>query len=159
MFNYEVLTEDEAMKERYQLLSDGDYQGVIKKATCKTSYSGNNMLELEVDIYDENGKVHPIKDFLVFTKSMLWKVIHCTQSSGTFEQYEQKKLTPELLENKNIIASIRIQKGSEIPIERLNGKPEGSKYPDKNVVLDYIKKEGFEVKQKEEDIFDDDLAF
>ena len=33
---------------------------------------------------------------------------------------------------------IGIKKGNEIPVDKLNGKPEGSKYPDSNCIREFI---------------------
>lgn len=140
LFDYEVLTEDQANKERYQLLNDGMYPAVITKVNHKISPKGNNMYEVDLDVYDENGRGHFIRDYVVFTRSMSWKVIHFADSTGTIAEYESKKFTPDLLLNKSCVVLIKTQQGAEIPVEKLNGKPAGSRYPDKNVIQDYVKK-------------------
>lgn len=162
LFDYEVLTEDQANKERYQLLNDGMYPAVIKRVEHKVSSTGNNMYELDLDVYDENGRNHFIRDYVVFTRSMSWKVIHFADSTGTLAEYESKKFTPDLLLNKSCVVMLKTQQGGEIPSEKLNGKPVGSRYPDKNVIQDYVKKcdQVAQKKVANSDLpFNDDLPF
>jgi hypothetical protein len=45
----------------------------------------------------------------------------------------------DLMIGKRLRVKIGIEAGNEIPADKLNGKPVGSKYPDKNKVEDYIK--------------------
>jgi hypothetical protein len=139
MFNYDPMTEEQAMRERYSLMPKGRYAGVIKKCLPRVSPNGNSMFDMDIDFYDGVGAVHTVRDFLVFSNKMMWKVIHCADSAGLSKEYEEKKFCPEILVNRNIVADIDIQTGNEIPEDKLRGKPIGTCYPDKNVVEDYIK--------------------
>jgi|SRR6478736_2656806 len=140
LFDYEVLTEEQAMKARYQLLDDGDYPATIKNIVPRVSSSGNNMYEVDLDVYDVNGSIHQVKDYWIFSHNMSWKVIHAADSCGLLSEYKEKKFTPNVIKNKNCVVSIRTQEGKEIPQDKLQGKAVGSKYPTKNVVDDYVKK-------------------
>lgn len=140
MFNYDPISEEEALKERYQLLKDGEYEGFVETATARISSSNNPMIELVLTVYDENGKSKTVKDFLVFTKQMMWKVIHCCKSTGTSKEYLDGKLCAEILVGKNLRVSIGTQTGSLIPNDKLNGKAPGARYPDKNIVEDYLER-------------------
>lgn len=142
MFDYEVMTEQDAMKERFQLMKDGEYDAVVDKAEARISAnSGNPMMELNLTVYDEEGKPHQIRDFLVFTKNMMWKAIHCADSADLTKEYEEKKFCPELIQGKGVRIKVSTQEGSVIPQDKLKGKAIGSRYPDKNVVDDYVKKD------------------
>jgi hypothetical protein len=159
-FNYDVMTEEEAMNERYQLLKDGEYDAVITSVTEKTSSTGNYMFEVILDVYDELGRTFQVKDFWVFTRSMMWKVIHGCKSAGIFQEYNDKKLTTHLLMHKNVRIVIATQAGSLIPEDKLNGKPAGSRYPNKNVVNDYVmRKAGIPMQKASNDFNDDDIPF
>lgn len=161
MFDYEVLSEAEAMQERFQLLPDGEYGAVIDDSIDRNSKSGNPMMEVTLSVYDRNGKSHTVKDYLVFTRGMLWKVIHCAESAGLIEEYKNKKFCSDVLRGCNVKVRISTEKGAEIPLEKLNGKPAGSRYSDKNKVEDYLNNNG-NVKQdvvKDESFIDDDLPF
>ncbi len=142
MFQYDVMSEQEAMAERFQLMKEGIYDGVITESQDKSSASsGNPMMDMTVTVYDENGKTHDVRDFLVFTKQMMWKVVHFAESANILKEYEAGKLCSEVAINKTVQVKIVVESGSEIPQDKLKGKPLGSKYPDKNKVEDYIKKD------------------
>lgn len=160
MFSYDVMTEEEAMRERFQLLEDGEYNAVITRAEARISTnSGNPMIEVDLDVYDKNGRSHIVRDFLVFTRSMTWKVIHCTNAIGLQKEFESKQLKPEMLLNKNVRVMVSVQTGGLIPTDKLKGKPEGSKYPDKNVIQDYVGQTELSLVEKEEPVFDDSVPF
>lgn len=142
MFHYEALSEQEAMEERFQLLKEGEYDAVITASQDTISAnSGNPMMDMTVSAFDSNGKPHDVRDFLVFTKTMMWKVVHFANSAGLLKEYEEGKLCSEKAINARVRVKIVVEPGSEIPQDKLKGKPIGSKYPDKNKVEDYVKKE------------------
>lgn len=165
MFDYDVMSENEAQKERYSLLEDGDYDGVIFDCIDKISQnSGNPMFEMYLHIYDEKGNKSEVKDWITFTPKMMWKVIHCCASAGVLAEYESKKLHPDLLKGKNIRVKLKIQEGGIIPVDKLKGKPMGSCYPSKNSVDDYlfncdVKPSGMKPLPEVKDNFNDDLPF
>lgn len=161
MFDYEVVSEEEAMQERFQILKEGEYDGYIELSEDKVSQnSGNQMMEMTLTLFDSEGKSHQIKDYLVFTKKMMWKVIHCAESAGLSEEYKLKKFCSETVKGKRIRAKIGIESGKLIPDEKLNGKPYGSKYPDKNKVEDYIKRiQNSPSLPTDNDAVDDDVPF
>jgi len=160
MFQYEILTEQEAIEERFNLLKEGEYDAVITASHDKQSSSGNPMMDMTLQVFDNNGKARDVRDFLVFTKTMMWKVIHFADSAGLMTQYEQGKLCSEVAIGQRVRVKINIEEGSEIPADKLKGKPAGSKYPDKNKVDDYVKTE-YQNELPEEGLpfSDDDIAF
>jgi hypothetical protein len=142
MFHYEVLSEQEAMQERFQLLKEGEYDAVITASQDTLSAtSGNPMMDMTVSVYDAQGKSHDVRDFLVFTKAMMWKVVHFANSAGILKEYEEGKLCSQVATGRNVRVKIVVEPGSEIPEDKLKGKLLGSKYPDKNKIEDYVKKE------------------
>jgi hypothetical protein len=62
-----------------------------------------------------------------------------------------------MLPGRNVRVILGTQIGNEIPADKLNGKPPGSRYPDKNVVQDYVKKADQKAVSKPVDDFQDDL--
>ena len=162
MFAYEVMTEQQAMSERFQLLPDGDYQGVITSSVDTISAkSGNPMMDMIVSVYDKNGKEYPIRDFLVFTSTMMWKVIHCAESSNLLRVYQDKGFCSAMIRGCSVTVRITTEKGSEIPVDKLNGKLPGSTYPDKNKIQDYlpsinVKKE---IKHDNDEFLNDAIPF
>lgn len=165
MLAYEPMSEQDALKERYYLLDDGEYDGVIEKCELKQSASGNQMLDLTISVFDKNGKANPVRDFLVFTPKMMWKVIHCADSAGLLKEYEEKKLSEHMLVGMNVKVLLKQQQGNVIPHDKLKGKPYGTLYPNKNVVEDYLKRTGTTASQKapvntaSPAPFDDDIPF
>lgn len=164
MFDYDVLSESEAMAERYQLLPEGDYPAVIDSSVDKISEnSGNPMMDMTLSVFDKNGRSHSVRDFLPFTRNMAWKMIHCAESAGLLKEYQDKKFCSSLMVGKNVVVRIVLEKGGEIPEHKLNGKPPGSKYPDKNKVEDYVINKNshkpMEKKAEENDFDDDSIPF
>lgn len=157
-FNYEILSEQEAMAERYQLLKEGEYEAVVTASEDKVSSKGSPMMDMTLTVYDDNGKTHEVRDFLVFTKPMMWKVVHFCNSAGIIKEYEAGNLCSETAINKRVKVKIAVEQGSEIPLDKLKGKPAGSRYYDKNKIDDYVKKESKE-KTQGADFIDDDLPF
>ncbi|CAK0742260.1 putative DUF669 domain-containing protein [Gammaproteobacteria bacterium] len=140
-FMYEPITEQEAIEERFNLLKEGEYDAVITVSHDKTSASsGNPMMDMTLQVFYSQGKARDVRDFLVFTKSMMWKVIRFADSAGLMEQYEQGKLCSEIAVGNRVRVKITVEEGGLIPQDKLKGKPEGSKYPDKNKVDDYVKR-------------------
>ena len=140
MLVYDVMTEQEATEERFQLFKEGIYDAVVGTAEDRMSSTGNAMMDITLHVYDSNGKTKDVRDFLVLTKSMMWKVIHFADSAGLLKEYEDGKLCSDVALGKNIQVKIVIEQGKEIPLDKLNGKAPGSRYSDKNKVEDYIKK-------------------
>jgi hypothetical protein len=164
MFDYDPITKDEAMSERYSLLPDGKYTAQINNCADRVSLtSGNPMFEINLSVYDNKGKVHGLKDFLVFTKNMMWKTINCCEACGVLDSYMDKSLKPHMLEGKKIIVDVGKQEGRLIPVDKLNGKPYGEKYPTKNVINDYVvdgeQKGMLETLIEKSKDFDDDIPF
>ncbi len=157
-FSYEVMNEQEALAERFQLLKEGEYDAVVAVSEDKISAnSGNPMMSLVLSVFDDQGKSHEVRDFLVFTKTMMWKVVHFSDSAGLMNEYEQQKLCSDIARGARVRVKIGLEEGAEIPTDKLNGKPIGTKYFDKNKVEDYIKRE--EQNGKKDAFKDDDIAF
>lgn len=160
MFAYQIMSEYEAMQERFQLLKEGEYDAVVNESQDKLSSSGNPMMDMTVTLWDSDGKQHDIRDFLVFTTQMMWKIIHFANSAGILEEYEAGKLCSQVAINKHVRVKVTIEQGKEIPVDKLNGKTPGSKYPDKNKIEDYIKKEDQKPLEANGSDFDDkDVPF
>lgn len=162
MFHYQPMSEQEAMAERFQLLKEGVYDAVVTTSQDKSSAKGSPMMDITLSVYDENGKTHDVRDFLVFTKPMMWKIVHFADSSGVMKEYEEGKLCSQIAIGRTVKVKVGIESGKEIPADKLDGKPSGTKYYDKNKVEDYLKCDGNFVKkngQNKSEIVDDDLPF
>ncbi len=140
MLNYQVYSDQEAQEERYNLLKEGYYDAVIASSVDKTSSSGNPMMDITLQVFDENGRARNVRDFLVFTKSMMWKVIDFADSAGIKEAYNEGRLCSDLAIGNRVRVKVTVEPGSEISFDKLQGKPSGTRYPDKNKVEAYIRK-------------------
>lgn len=160
MFQYQPMSEQEAMAERFQLMKEGVYDAVITASKdTVSSNSGNPMMDMMVTVYDEQGKTHDVRDFLVFTKQMMWKVIHFAESANIMNDYEAGKLCSEIAINKMVKVKVVVEAGNEIPADKLKGKPAGSRYPEKNKIADYVKNDVVLNKQPSSGILDADIPF
>lgn len=135
---YKALNEEDAQKARYGLLEDGEYDAVVKVSTQKPSKSGNIMAELILDVFDKQGQAHEVKDWLVFSNNMLWKLKHFCESAGLEKEYQAEQFHPGMAVNQHVRVKIITEIGNEIPIDKLQGKPVGSRYPDRNKIEDYL---------------------
>lgn len=153
-FLYEPISEQEAIEQRFSLIKEGVYDAIVLSSTDKVSAnSGNPMMDMTIQVFDENGKARDVRDFLVFTKAMMWKVIHFANSAGLLECYEQGKLCSDTAVGNRVKVKVGIEKGGEVPADKLNGRAQGSRYPDKNKIEEYIKRDASEW------IDEDEIAF
>lgn len=160
MFDYDPMSKDVAEKLRYSLLEDGQYPGVITACVAKASNAGKWMFDMTVDVYDKAGLSHSIRTFLVFQPNMMWKVISCCESTGLIDAYNDKKLDDHLFVGKNCHVDIKTDKGKPIPVDKLQGKPVGSQYPDKNVISNFISKPtSATIAPVAQEAFSDDIPF
>jgi len=137
MFDYTVMSKEEAEKARYSLLDKGTYEAALKVIEDRLSKNGDPQIILNVNVYDKNGNIHIIKEWLTFSKKMMWKVLHCMKACGLQDEYTSKKFQPLMLDNKVVKVSVGIQKGQPIPDHKLGDRPPGTFYPDQNCIDDY----------------------
>ncbi len=162
MYTFTPMSEEEIQASG--LMEDGTYDFEVVKSTRKMSRSNNPMAELQLNVWDKDGRQHLVYDYLVFSSIPLniRKVKHFCEAVGLGEQYKQGQI-PEELERYCGKAHVIKQAGNEIPLEKLNGKPAGSRYPDKNAVEDYIASDKVEPKPAKpaaDDLpFQDDIPF
>src|SRR5690348_4381414 len=106
MFNYNVMSEEDAEKLRFQLLPDGEYIARVYSCVAKQSKTGNFMLELEVHVEGQS-----LKDWLVFSDAAMWKVISFCKSAGLEQAFVDKALTEQLLVGKEVKVLIKTEEG------------------------------------------------
>lgn len=111
-------------------IEPGVYDFQVLKAEQKRSKSGNQMIELTLAVWDANGVQRHIFDYLVSMPSMVYKIKHFCDTVGLTKEYLAGCLNVNDCVDKCGKAEIIIQKG--------NQKPDGSYYPDKNAVKDYV---------------------
>jgi len=117
------MTEDELIQS--SLLPAGIYPFEVMMAADKISKTGNEMIELKLNVFGENQETH-VFDYLL--EKMAFKLRHFAEATGLIGEYERGKLEALSCLNKSGYAKIGIDKG--------NGN-----FPPKNTVLDYLKPE------------------
>jgi hypothetical protein len=155
-YSFQPMTEQELNANK--LVEDGTYEFYVIRSTRKISKAMNSMCELNIRFWDKEGKIHTLFDYLVFSNVPLniKKVKHFCDAVGLIEEYKVGQI-PEELGGYSGKFKIFTQIGQEIPKDKLQGKPPGSKYPDKNAVEDYVVTEKSSVKYSSEtDKFQDD---
>lgn len=136
-YTFDPMTEDEI--NSLDLLENGIYDFEVIKSERKTSKSGNPMAEINLKIWDKEGRVHFIYDYLVFTKQKLpmRKISHFCKAVGLEKEYSEGKV-PESLNG--------LSGKVELGMQEAKPKPEGGMYPAKNSVIDYVKADAQSIK-------------
>lgn len=157
-YNFIPMSDDEI--NSFGLIENGIYSFEVIKSTRKTSKSGNPMAEIQLNVWDKNGKSHIIYDYLVFSAIPLniKKVKHFCYATGLEEDYKNGHL-PEELE--------RLCGKAQIGIRDEQTNPNGGVYPKKNIVIDYIPDDKNNVKHENQNTvkeqpelgFDDAIPF
>jgi len=103
-----------------------DYE--IKSATEKLSKKGKDMIEADVDVYNAAGEAQTIRVWL--GEWNLWLVKHICEGNGLLAEYESGNVHDYDLIGKTGKAKLNIQKGAQ--------KEDGTFYPDKNGIADFL---------------------
>jgi hypothetical protein len=127
-FSFPPMTESEL--QALNMVEDGIYDFNVMKATQKTSKSGNQMIELQLVIWDKQGKEHIVFDYLVSITSMVYKIKHFCDTVGLDKEYQSGSFDVMQCEGRTGKAHIIIQAGQP--------NPNGGMYADKNAVKDYV---------------------
>lgn len=152
-FSFPPMTEEEI--KALNMVEEGIYDFEVVKSTQKTSKSGNQMIEMQLMIWDKEGKEHVVFDYLVSIKSMMYKIKHFCDTVGLEKEYQRGNFDVTQCEGRRGKAHIVIQSGQP--------NPAGGMYADKNAVKDYVMTDKGAVKHdsaKNEDYqFSDDIPF
>ena len=86
-YRFEPINEEDL--DNFKLLENGDYPFEVAKSTRKISKSGNDMAELQLKVWDKNGAINTIFDYLVFSKVPLniKKVKHFCDAANLLQEY------------------------------------------------------------------------
>lgn len=116
-------TEKEIAEEN--LWQPGEYSFEVLEAADKTSKSGNEMIELKLKVYADDGGYIFLNDYLL--ESMAYKLRHAADACGILEQYNAGSLVAADFAGKAGRVKLVIQKSKD------------PQYSDKNAVKDYVK--------------------
>ncbi len=161
--SYHIDPKSEEELDIFGLLEDGVYDFEVIKSEDKVSSSGNPMNKVTLKIWEKDGSVRIMSDYLVFSPVAfcLRKIKHFCDAVGISDEYTSGKIRSDFMGLAGKV-ELKIKPGDLIPDDKLMGKPHGSKYPDKNEVKDYIVKstnDGMKPLPEVKDEFNDDIPF
>lgn len=116
--------------ETMNLLKPGIYHFRVANAKDKTSKNGNEMIEITLEVYDNEGHSRTMFDYLL--EAMPQKLFAFCTTTGMEHFYHQGGLTANDCIDKSAYVEISVQKGKP--------NPQGGDYPDKNEVKRYMTK-------------------
>lgn len=105
------------------VLPAGEYDAFVHAAIDKVSKSDNEMIELMLDVWDENGNKTMVFDYLL--DAMPLKLRHFCVAAGIEEAYEAGNLTAELCKDHNVRVKLKIDEGT-------------GEWPRSNKAVDYL---------------------
>lgn len=156
MFSYEPFSEAQIEKDREEalgLIEPGIYEFETIAADFQLSKSsGNPMIVLQNKVYDSNGQAFMIRDYLLSTKAMRFKIRHYCYSVGLGAEFEAGKFNENLC--KGMSGKCRI-------ITRPAREVDGKRYNPQNAIDDYVLGDipVSVAKPKNDDFHDDNLPF
>ncbi len=120
------LSDEEAAALTADLWPAGGYDFEVRAATEETSKSNNDMIKLEVWIYNHSGGRRLCFDYLVSSEKAAWKVHQFAASCGLTEQYKSGDLMPAEIVGRTGFCEVAVQKATD-------------DYPAKNIIRSYVK--------------------
>lgn len=115
-------TEKEIAEEN--LWPEGIYSFQVAKGEDAVSKSGNEMIVLKLNVYNDDGGYKIVDDYLL--ESMPFKLRHAAEAMGLLDYYENGELHGYLFEGKTGKVKLYVQKSKD------------PQYADKNAVKDYV---------------------
>jgi hypothetical protein len=113
----------EADIKKANLLPDGTYDATIGTAEDTISSKGNEMIKLDVTVYDKNGNTRFIYDYLL--EALAYKLRHAAEACGLLDEYAKGTLEAQDFIGKSCKVKVKID----------SKNPD---FPPKNVINDYI---------------------
>jgi hypothetical protein len=124
-------TEDQINNEK--LCPEGVYAfEVLNAIEGQSKSSGADMITLKLRLFVGSEDTYLMDDYLL--DSVAYKLFHFCAYTGLAPKYEAGSLTAEDCKGKQGFLKLGIQKGKK--------KDDGTYWPDKNTVKDYVRNEG-----------------
>jgi hypothetical protein len=98
------------------------YPASVESAVDKTSKSGNEMIEIKLKVFADDGSHRIVTDYLM--EAMAHKLFHFAEATGNMDKYESGTLSSNDCEGKELFVKIGID-------------PANGNFAAKNVVKDY----------------------
>lgn len=144
----------EADIKKSNLLPDGIYDAEIGTAEDTISKAGNEMIKVDLTVFDDKGNKRFIFDYLM--ESMAFKLRHAAEACGVLDKYE----------GGDLIADDFIGKGCKVKVKIddkvASNKKNNTDFPPSNVIADYIVSEKpvkQMTKKETEDSLGDEVPF
>lgn len=132
--------QEEELQYAFEILPAGEYDFQIISATDKKSKAGNDMIELEIDCFANDGRAVRVFDYLIEIPSFEYKIRHCAAATGLLQEYEKGELTADMFSSRSGRCVLGIKKDKK------------GEYPDRNEVKDYVKPEDTQRQPGDEDV-------
>jgi hypothetical protein len=119
--NFESKSERQIIEE--SLLEKGDYDATVLTAENDTSKAGNEMIVLQLQVFGQNGRTVPLKDWLL--PSMPMKLIRFCQSAGLMDLYNKGQLQAGDCIGRDVCVAVKVE------------EDKSGQYPPQNKVAGY----------------------
>jgi hypothetical protein len=96
LFEYDALN-DEEIEKLQAILAPGQYKFEVIKAEKAISSANNPMIVLSLKVWDHEGNVHNIRDWLTSSPKMIFKVKHFWESVGEPDRYKGKNYVQDFV--------------------------------------------------------------
>jgi hypothetical protein len=123
---FDPISEKEAEELSTNLWRDGEYDYEIREASEEISKAGNEMIKLELWIFDPSGGRRLLFDYLINGERTSWKIRHFASSCGLLSQYDKGLLMAPEIVGRTGRCTIGTQQAKD-------------SFPAKNVVRGYVK--------------------
>ncbi len=121
--------EKKAEERRTRLLMEpGIYDFEVAQAQDTVSKSGNDMIKLQLKVWDKDGNERFVFDYLL--EAMEFKLRHFAESVELLDLYNAGEMFAPDCVGRCGKVELLVEKGAR--------KPDGTMYPDKNTVKDYV---------------------
>lgn len=98
---YKVLTAEEAAAQAFPMAPAGEYDFEIKAAQDKVSKNGQDMIELQLKVYNANGDEFKVRDFILPDhEQMGFRLRQLCECIGMVDTYEASELETYMLTGK-----------------------------------------------------------
>ncbi len=114
--------------ERLGLWDRGIYPFEVKRAADEKSKAGNDMIHLELKIFNLDGRIKLLEDWLL--EAMPGKLFNFCCHAKIEAKYHAGTLTAQDCENKSGYLQVGIEKGKP--------KGDGTNFDDRNKIMDYV---------------------
>ena len=136
--------------DAFGLLKPGVYDFCVQSADDGVSKAGNEMIVVDLAIEDADGDVSVVRDYLVGSDGMAYKVRHFAESTGLVALYDKGDMPASAV--KGAVGRCKIA------IEPAKGE-----YRAKNKVVDYVAPQTAEakaaIKKQTAELDDDSIPF